>query len=121
MTNLPLGIAALPAQVSLTFSNRQYADNQLFGTANLTGGWTANALGIETAAPVTNRVLQANDAPRKFFRLAQVQYPSSTFAPKTMYGRTLTLTFTSALTNTLTIAFDSAEENIPFRPSIRGR
>ena len=110
VTNLSLGIAAIPGQVSLTFSNRQYADNQLFGTTNLTGGWTANALGIETAAPVTNRVLQANDAPRKFFRLAQVQYPSSTFAPKTMYGRTLTLTFTSALTNTLTIAFDSAGE-----------
>jgi len=107
VTNLPLRIAALPGQVSLTFSNRQYADNQLYSATNLAGAWTADALGIEITAPVSNSVLRAKDAPRKFFRLAQVQYASSTFAPKTMYGRTLTLTFTSGLTSTMTIAFNS--------------
>ncbi|HOC57907.1 MAG TPA: peptidylprolyl isomerase [Verrucomicrobiota bacterium] len=107
VTNLPLRIAALPGQVSLTFSNRQYADNQLYSATNLAGAWTADALGIEITAPVSNSVRQAKDAPRKFFRLAQVQYASSTFAPKTMYGRTLTLTFTSGLTGTLTIGFNS--------------
>jgi hypothetical protein len=40
--------------------------------------------------------------------MAQIQYASSTFAPKTMYGRTLTLSFTSGLADTMTIAFDSA-------------
>ena len=40
--------------------------------------------------------------------MAQIQYASSTFAPKTMYGRTLTLNFTSGLAGTMTITFDSA-------------
>ena len=40
--------------------------------------------------------------------MAQIQYASSTFAPKTMYGRTLTLNFTNGLAGTMTIAFDSA-------------
>jgi cyclophilin family peptidyl-prolyl cis-trans isomerase len=107
VTNLPLRIAAATNQITLTFSNRQYAGNQLYSATNLVGAWTANAMGIEITAPVTNSMQQAKDAPQRFYALAQVQYASSTFAPKTLYGRTLTLNFTTGLTGTMNIVFDS--------------
>jgi peptidyl-prolyl cis-trans isomerase A (cyclophilin A) len=108
VTNLPLQIATGTGQVTLTFSNRQYADNRLYSATNLAGPWTSNALGIEITAPVANTVQQAENSSRGFYSMAQIQYASSTFSPKTMYGRTLTLSFTSGLAGTMTIAFDSA-------------
>jgi hypothetical protein len=108
VTNLPLRIATAASQVTLTFTNRQYADNRLYSTTNLPGAWTSDALGIEITTPFSNSVQQAKDASRCFYSMAQVQYASSTFAPKTIYGRTLTLNFTSGLSGTLTITFDSA-------------
>src|SRR5262249_41501159 len=82
-TNLPLQIANSSNQVSLAFANRLYADNQLYSSTNLVI-WSADALGIETAAQFSNTVTQSVDQQQEFFRLAQVQYPSSTFAPKTV-------------------------------------
>ena len=108
VTNLPLRIATTASQVTLTFTNRQYADNRLYSTTNLPGAWTSDALGIEITTPFSNSVQQAKDASRGFYSMAQIQYASSTFAPKTIYGRTLTLNFTSGLSGTLTITFDSA-------------
>jgi cyclophilin family peptidyl-prolyl cis-trans isomerase len=93
VTNLPLGIAATSNQVTLGFANRQYADNRLYSAINLAGAWAAEALGIEIAGPTTNSVQRAKDAPQRFFSLAQVQYAASTFAPKSVYGRGLALTF----------------------------
>jgi peptidyl-prolyl cis-trans isomerase A (cyclophilin A) len=107
VTNLFLGITSQTGQVSLSFSNRLYADNRLYSTTNLSA-WTAESLGIETGPPTTNMVYRTNDAPRKYFRMAQVQYASSTFAPKTMYGRTLTLNFTNGFSGTMVVAYDSA-------------
>jgi peptidyl-prolyl cis-trans isomerase A (cyclophilin A) len=108
VTNLPLRIATTASQVTLTFTNRQYADNRLYSATNLSGAWTSDALGIEITTPFSNSVQQAKDASRGFYSMAQIQYASSTFAPKTIYGRTLTLNFTSGLSGTLTITFDSA-------------
>jgi peptidyl-prolyl cis-trans isomerase A (cyclophilin A) len=108
VTNLPLKIASTASQVTLSFTNRQYADNRLYWATNLTGTWTSDELGVEITTPVSNNVQQAKAAPCSFYSLAQIQYASSTFAPKTMCGRTLTLNFTNGLTGTMTIAFDSA-------------
>lgn len=94
VTNLPLKIAATASQVTLIFTNRQYADNRLYSATNLAGAWSSDALGIEITAPVSNSLQRAKAAPRSFYSMAQIQYASSTFAPKTMYGRTLTLNFT---------------------------
>jgi peptidyl-prolyl cis-trans isomerase A (cyclophilin A) len=94
VTNLPTRISATASQVTLTFTNRQYVENQLFASTNLAGPWTSETGGFEITLPVTNTLQRAKDAPQRFYSLAQVQYPSSTFAPKTMYGRTLTLSFT---------------------------
>jgi hypothetical protein len=106
VTNLPLSIASATNQIALTFSNRQYADNRLYSATNLVGAWTANAMGFEITAPVTNSMQQAKDAPQRFYALAQVQYASSTFAPKTLYGRTLTVNL--GADGLMTITFDSA-------------
>ena len=107
VTNLSLKIAATASQVTLAFTNRQFADNRLYSATNLVGVWTSNALGIEITAPVSNNVQQAKTAPRCFYSMAQIRYGSSTFAPKTMYGRTLTLNFTVG-PGLITITFDSS-------------
>ncbi len=108
VTNLPMRIAAAPSQVTLTFTNRLYADNRLYSETNLSGAWTSEELGIEITTPVSNSVQRAKDAPRRFYSMAQIQYASSTFAPKTLFGRTLALTFTNGLSGTMTIVFDSS-------------
>jgi len=107
VTNLPLKISNSGTQVSLTFSNRLYADNRLYSGTNLTNR-SANLLGIEISSPFTNIVYWAKDAPTRFFSMAEVQYASSTFAPKTLYNRTLTLVFTSGASGNITNVFDSA-------------
>jgi len=107
VTNLPLRIATAASQVTLSFSNRLYADNQLYSATNVTGTWTPDELGIEVTTPISNSVQQAKAAPRGFYSLAQIQYASSTFAPKAVYGRTLTLNFTVGPYLT-TITFDSS-------------
>lgn len=107
VTNLNLKIARSGANVSLTFSNKLFADNRLYASSNLSS-WTANQLGIETAAPVSNTNLQSAAASAQFFRAAQVQYPSSTFAPKNVLGKTVTLFYTSGIVGTNVHSFDSA-------------
>lgn len=107
VTNLPLQIAAGAGQVTLSFTNRQYADNRLYSATNLVGAWTPNMLGIEITSPVTNTVQQSVSPSRSFYSMAQIQYASSTFAPKRLYGRTLTLNFTVG-PGLITIVFDSS-------------
>ena len=45
-------------------------------------------------------------APRRFYSLAQVQYASTTLAPKTVYGRTNTLNFNGG--GTIVLSFNSS-------------
>lgn len=107
VTNLNLTIARAGTNVSLIFSNQLYADNRLYNSTNLQN-WTANQLGIETALPVSNTNLQSAAAPAKFFRAAQVQYVSSTLAPKSWTGKTLTLFYASGLIATNVLVFNSS-------------
>jgi len=106
VTNLNLKIAKAGANVSLILSNRLYTDNRLYASSDL-ASWTANQLGIETAAPVSNTNLQSASAPAQFFRAAQIQYTASTFAPKSVYGRTITTVFTNGVSGTNVMVFDS--------------
>src|SRR5260221_2486616 len=108
VTNIPINLAEGSGNVSLTFSNRSYADNRWYSTTNL-ASWSQNKLGIEIAAPSSNSIIVLADTPQKFFRFAQVQYPSSTFAPKDVLSRTLTMNLIytgGAATNT--IVFDNS-------------
>jgi peptidyl-prolyl cis-trans isomerase A (cyclophilin A) len=107
VTNLNLAIALAGTNASLAFSNRLYADNRLYGSSNLVN-WTANLLGIETALPVSNTNLQNLLAPAQFFRSAQIQYAGNTFAPKSVFGKTLTMFYTSGIIATNVVSFDNS-------------
>lgn len=107
VTNLNLAIAQTGTNVSLAFSNRLYADNRLYNSTNLQS-WTANPLGIETALPVSNTATQMMTAQVQFFRAAQIQYAGNTFAPKSVFGKTITLVYATGYAGTNVIVFDSA-------------
>jgi peptidyl-prolyl cis-trans isomerase A (cyclophilin A) len=104
VTDLNLQIAKAGTNVSLTFSNRLNVENRLFASANL-AAWTQSALGVETVAPATNSVLRSTVAPVQFFRMAQVQYPTTLHPPRNVLGRTVTLVFTNGVSGTMTLAF----------------
>jgi len=105
VTNLPLHISSGIGQVSLSFSNRLYADNRLYSTTNFVSR-IPEPLGIEISSPTTNTIAQSLDGPARFFSLAQIQYPSSTFAPKTVLSRRVALLFSGG-NPMLTNNFDS--------------
>ena len=104
VTNLNLQLAKSGDNVSLTFSNRLSADTRLYTSTNL-NQWTAQPLGIEITAPPPGMVVQTANLPNAFFRAAQVQYASSTFAPKQVVGRTLTLVFSPGGPGTIVHTF----------------
>lgn len=107
VTNLDLRIAWAGTNVSLTFSNQLYADNRLYTSSNLSN-WAAGQLGIETGAPVGNTIVKGATAPALFFRAAQIQYVSSTLAPKLWSGKTLALFYTNGLVATNILVFNSS-------------
>lgn len=105
VTNLHLKLARFGTNVSLTFSNRLYADTRIYSSTTLTN-WTGSKLGIDlTGSPVSANT-NALTYPRQFFRAAQVLYPSSTLAPKVITNRTLTMVFTNGFTGTAVISFN---------------
>ena len=105
LTNLPAQLVVTGTNASLSFSNRLFADNRLFVSTNL-AAWTGSGLGIAIAGPLTNSTTTKATAPSEFFRIAQVQYPASTFAPPNVLGRTLTLVFDNG-NGTIVVAFDN--------------
>lgn len=104
VTNLNLKLHVAGAVASLGFSNRLYADNRLYTSTNLQN-WTAQSLGIEVGTTPTNTITGNATGTQRFYRVAQIQYPSSTFAPKTLLGRTLTVNFTYGRSGMLVINF----------------
>jgi peptidyl-prolyl cis-trans isomerase A (cyclophilin A) len=100
VTNLPVALTAAATNISLVFSNRVYSDSRWYSSTNLQT-WTENQVGIDLTPPTTNTVQVPSDVPEEFFRMAQVQYPASTRAPKTLAGRTLVTIFSSGQTNTI--------------------
>jgi len=115
VTNLPPKIANSGSQVSISFSNTLFADNRLYSSTNLST-WSSELLGIETALPITNTLYRLKDAPSRFYSVAQVKYPASTLAPKTLFNRTLTLNFNAGF-GVITNIFDSAGNGIYFYKS----
>jgi len=104
VSNPGLSLAVASNQASLSFTNHQFADNRLYSSTNLTD-WSAELLGIGITSSGTNTFDRAEDGTQRFFRFAQVQYPSSTFAPNTLYGRTIALTFSGGA-GIITVSFD---------------
>jgi hypothetical protein len=100
-----LHIASEPGVVSLTFSNTLHTKNILATSTNLIG-WTGTSLGVDVRAPATNSLRRVIASPAQFHALTQVRYPSSTFAPRTLRNRALTLSITGD--RDLSIQFDAA-------------
>jgi len=108
LTNLNLKIAKSgPTTATLTFSNRPYADNRIYFSPNL-AAWTGQELGIEVGPVVSPTLTATTDQPQEFFRLAQIQYPTSTLAPERLHNRILTLKFTQGRTNTVVVNFNAS-------------
>lgn len=106
VSRVPLGISVGTAETGLTFTNGLHAEHFLATSSNLTN-WTGASLGVDLALPATNRVTRAMAAPAQFYALSRVQYPTSTFAPRSVSNRMLTLAFDTGL-GMLTIGFDAA-------------
>ena len=100
-------ISVANTNVTLSFSNQFHADTRLYTSTNL-NQWSAITLGIETALSLTNQAFRTVAAAKEFFRLTQIQYASSTFAPKNWFGRTLALTFTNGASGVVSIQFNSS-------------
>ncbi len=101
VTSLNLRIAKAATNVSLTFSNRLYADNRISSSIDL-NTWAVSSLGIEVAAPVSNSIVRASSLPREFFRSAQILYPNLLYPPKNVIGKIVNVNFDSGL-GTLTM------------------
>ena len=76
VTNLFLRITNRTSQVSLTFTNRQFADNRLYSSTNLSA-WTEELLGIESATPDTNTLYRAKAMPE-----SSSAWPRSSMPPR---------------------------------------
>lgn len=90
--NVALTLSNTPTQVALYYTNRQFCDNRLYSTTNLTD-WSSENLGIEVATSGTNRVFRAKSGNQKYYEFSQIQYASSTFAPKNVLQRVITMNF----------------------------
>ncbi len=105
VTNLNVGIARVGTNISLTYSNRLYADNRLYSSTSLSN-WNAASLGIEVLAGFTNTTFRSASNSKEFFRMAQIQYPVSLFVPKNVLNKTLTLNYTGG-NGTIVYSFNS--------------
>ena len=102
VTNLNLSITKAGTNMSLTFSNRLFADTRLYASSYLTNwGWLA--FGIELSGVASNTFTHSVTTNGQFFRAAQILYPSSTLAPRTVSGRTLTMIFTNGFSGTVIV------------------
>ena len=107
VTNLNLRIAKVATNVSLTYSNRLYAENRIYSSSNLSN-WTPNLLGMDNSPPLVTSNVQSIASSAQFFRGAQIQYSASTGPPRSWNGKTLTLVYTSGVSGTNVIVFNSS-------------
>ncbi|HOX04133.1 MAG TPA: peptidylprolyl isomerase [Candidatus Paceibacterota bacterium] len=101
----PLRIEREAGAVSLRFDLPLHSHHFLAESADL-AGWSYGDLGIEVAPSGQDLVARTAADAARFFTLSRVQYPGSTFAPRTLHGRTLTLAF--LVGGNLRILFDQA-------------
>jgi peptidyl-prolyl cis-trans isomerase A (cyclophilin A) len=104
VTNLALRINPAGSDILLSFTNRLHADNRLYVSTNLSG-WSGLELGLELGPTFTNSLRRPRTG-CEFFRMAQIQYPASTLAPRAVTNRVLTLNFGGG-SGTIVITFDA--------------
>lgn len=104
---LTASIAREGGDIRLTHSDQLYADTRLYSSSNLTD-WVGTEVGIEVELPVVSEVIQPMTNGLGFYRLAQIQYPSSTFAPADVLNETYEIVFDNVDGSTNTLTFDSS-------------
>jgi hypothetical protein len=92
--------------VTMSFDRTMHADLRLRESTNLTD-WTSTPLGIGLEPSDPGSINRPSEGAARFFALTRIQYPSSTFAPRTMANRGLTLNFDDGA-GTLALEFDTA-------------
>jgi cyclophilin family peptidyl-prolyl cis-trans isomerase len=100
-----LGVHRTGDGLTLSVSRPAHADLQLRESTNLED-WTSYALGIELELSLPEQIEREAVGAARFYALTRVQYPSSTFAPRTLANRSLRLTLDGDAT-VLAIAFDA--------------
>ncbi len=105
VSSAPLSIEREAGAVSLRFDLPLHSHHFLAESADL-AGWSYSDLGIEAAVSGLDRVARTTADAARFFTLSRVQYPGSTFAPRTLHGSTLALTFLGG--GNLRIVFNEA-------------
>ncbi|MSU36998.1 MAG: peptidylprolyl isomerase [Pedosphaera sp.] len=105
VTHPTLTATAQGTNVNLLFGRAAYVDSRLYSSTNLTT-WSAKPLGITLDASVPGGISTPATNRGEFFRVAQIQYAGSTFAPPDVSGRTLTILFANEL-GTITTQFDA--------------
>ncbi len=107
IASAPMAVRVRTDAVTVLFSNRLFAEHLLFSSTNLVN-WTFQSLGIDLNPPLFNSPIQPVKDRAEFFRMAEVQYPDSTFAPRQLTDRNLTLYFAGGNTILLSIGADGA-------------
>jgi peptidyl-prolyl cis-trans isomerase A (cyclophilin A) len=102
----PVALGLGTSNLTVSFTNVLHSNARFCSSSNLVF-WTHADLGFETVSSARTDLTFAPSAPAAFFSITAVQYPSATFAPRTVRNRILTLTFTGG-TPAITIQFDGA-------------
>jgi peptidyl-prolyl cis-trans isomerase A (cyclophilin A) len=97
-------LARINQRLTLSFARPLHASLRLRESTNLVH-WTSTLLGIELDPAGDERIEVQHDLSARFFTLTRVQYPSSTFAPRSLTNRTLDMTF-DVVDATLSLVFD---------------
>jgi peptidyl-prolyl cis-trans isomerase A (cyclophilin A) len=100
VNNLNSAIVRSGTNTTLTFSNQLYADNRVYFGPTVLGLTNYSPRGIEVNPPVLAGLQLSPTAPSQFYRMVQIQYPSSTLAPKNVLNRTMVLLFSNGVTIT---------------------
>jgi len=101
-----LGVGRQGGSLGLSFERPAHAELWLRESANLRD-WVSSGLGIDLTSEGIGMIERGSGEPARFFALTRVQYPSSTYAPRFLANRSLTVTFAGG-GGTLAVEFDDA-------------
>ncbi len=105
VSSQPVSITNADGALALNFTNSLNAEVFLRTSSNLIA-WASSSLGLDLTPPALNTLSLTAAGLAQFQGLSRVQYASSTFAPRNLYNRTLTLLFNGGQ-GTLTNNFDA--------------
>ena len=101
-----LGAARRSGGLTLSFERPAHAELRLRESSELLN-WTSEGLGLDLESAGIGTIERGSEESSRFFALTRIQYPSSTYAPRSLANHGLTLTFDGGA-GTLAVEFDDA-------------